>query len=80
MKNTWTAEKAFNYVEDVKAGIAPRGLKFCSASDYLRNHVSTAELLALQTARDEKRMSSTKKKHHPGNKKHRPPSGKLATA
>lgn len=34
----WTKESAKAYADKVKAGKAPRGLKYCSALDFLRNH------------------------------------------
>lgn len=37
-KRTWTKETAKNWVGKVENGKEPRGLKFCSAMSYLRNH------------------------------------------
>lgn len=34
----WTKESAKAYVCKVKAEKAPRGLKYCSAVDFLANH------------------------------------------
>ncbi len=34
----WTKESAKAYVDKVKVGKAPRGLKYCSALDFLANH------------------------------------------
>lgn len=41
MKHTWTEAEALNYVARCERGIIKKGLKFCSAKDFLKNHTST---------------------------------------
>ena len=41
-KRTWTVENAMELVGKVKRGKAMRGLKYCSAVSYLRNHSKKA--------------------------------------
>lgn len=36
MKRRWTKETARAYIAAVEAGRQPKGLKYCSALDYLR--------------------------------------------
>lgn len=38
MKRKWTNESAKEYIEKVEAGKEKKGLKYCSAKDYLANH------------------------------------------
>lgn len=38
MKRKWTNESAQKYIELVEKGKEPKGLKYCSAKDFLLNH------------------------------------------
>lgn len=38
MKREWTNESAENYIKKVEHGLIQKGLKYCSAIDYLKNH------------------------------------------
>lgn len=41
-KHSWTLEKAVAHVKKVDEGKAPKGLKFCSAYDFLRKCIPKA--------------------------------------
>lgn len=38
MKHTWTKAEAENYVARCERGAEKKGLKYCSAMDFLKNH------------------------------------------
>ena len=40
MKHTWTKEEASAYVARCDRGAEKKGLKYCSAIDFLKNHTS----------------------------------------
>lgn len=38
MKRKWTNETAEEYIQKVERGKAPKGMKYLSSLDYLKNH------------------------------------------
>ncbi len=38
MKRKWTNESAENYIKQVENGKHPKGMKYLSALDFLKNH------------------------------------------